>query len=75
MRTTKVGWMHMIHTREKSSECSYCDKSFGWKAYLEIHQRTHTGEKWTREWARQIGNKLEQESDSYASLPFYEKNK
>ena len=65
MRTTKVGWMHMmIHTREKPSECSYCDKSFGWKAHLKIHQRTHIDEKWAREWERQIEIKREQDRDS-----------
>ena len=54
----------MIHTREKPSECSYRGKSFGCKAYLKIHQRTHTDEKWAREWERQIEIKRGQDIDS-----------
>ena len=37
--------MHMRVHREKQYECSYCSKKFTFKKSLEIHTRSHTGEK------------------------------
>ena len=33
------------HTKEKSYQCSLCNKAYTTKVNLEIHQRTHSGER------------------------------